>query len=67
LIRGNDVDQVFVRDEHAPTAVPLDPEFVQYLGRVVWVLGLAGPMFELLPVFADDVTAGETPDWYHHG
>jgi hypothetical protein len=67
LIRCDDVDKILVRDEHPPTAVSFNAEFVEYLGRVFGILGLAGPMFELLPVLADDVTARETPDWYHHG
>jgi len=53
-----------VTDEHAPTAVALDAEFVQNLFRIL--VALVRSLVERFPVFGDDVATGETPDRYHH-
>ncbi|MFQ3319518.1 MAG: hypothetical protein ACI8UR_000981 [Natronomonas sp.] len=64
MVGGDDVDEVFVGDEHPATTRAVDAELVEYLCRVF--IALAGASFELFPVFADDVTARETPNRYHH-
>jgi hypothetical protein len=64
LVGGYDVDEVFVGDEHPPTARAVDAELVEHLCGVL--IALTGASLELFPVFADDFTARETPDRYHH-
>jgi hypothetical protein len=66
LVWSDNVDKVFVRDEHPATAVSLDAKLVEDHLRVLGLFGLAGAGLELFPVLADDVTARETPDRYHH-
>jgi hypothetical protein len=64
LVGSHHVDEVGMGNEHPPTAVAVDAEIVEHLGRV---LAVFDPTGERLPVLADDLTTRETPDWYHHG
>jgi hypothetical protein len=64
LVWSNDVDEIFVRDEHPSTTGAVHAKLVEHLFGVL--VALAGALFELLPVLTDDLAARETPNWNHH-
>lgn len=60
------VDEVHVRQEHAPAAVAGESDFVQKLADVLALAHVADGLAELLPLVCNHLSAAEASDWDDH-
>lgn len=66
------VNQVHMRQEHPPAAIPAEPQFVQHLPhihfhlRVTVLVTLAHLLAELLPLVRDHLPAAEATNRDYH-
>lgn len=62
LVRIELVNDLFVRQEHAPAAVPGNMKIVEDL---FGILSLLPPCLEFIPCCGDGFSTGETSNGYH--